>query len=1588
MLHGTVIAPDESQFAVSTSKFSGIATGPAAAGGDVVVIPDAFLLFNCEFVRDGDDLKLVGADGRNHTVPDYFKGDKHATLATAQGARIPAEVIDALAGGQREQYAQAGAQPGTAEAIGKVATVAGNATIVRNGVAVTVNAGDIVLKNDVLRTGGDGALGVTFNDGTTFSLSANAQMSVNEFVYQDGGANNQAVFNLVRGSISFFASQVAKTGDMKVSTPTATMGIRGTTVVVDITVNTQTGNIGQVQIKLYADANGNVGRVEVFSTTGTLLGTLTATATGFVVTPGQTQPLDAQQVSQQDAARDLALLQQLFNSTNIGNQLLQQGGPQDPQNPNPNTNGSNGSGTSQNVIVTLNQTQNDNGTTTTTITDVVINPPSGSTGSDGTPQQPTVIDTGNVPPIVETQQGDGSENIVGTPDVDIIFAGGGNDTVSGLAGDDQIFGEDGNDVLYGGQGNDVLTGGAGNDTLDGGADSDTANYASTTQGVIVNLAEGTATGGDIGTDTLIDIENVTGGSGGDLITGTAGANVLDGGGGHDQIDGGGGDDTVYGGEGNDTIFVHDNGDWSVDGGAGIDRIVLVGDVDIVDDETEMLLGEGEEPLDGDEQDDGPHASNVEIIDMNTTHANTIDIDARDLAEMNDAGVVRVLGSPGDVLNVNGGNEDWQPDGYWRLVESGVEYEDDDATPGVLFNKYEFVSYEGEDEEEVVLATVYVQQGIEINIEAEHEVPTGTVGYYEIASGNPENNLDDPIVNVGLEAIPVYALSQNELDSIGILFITNESNDHYGAEFLNAQSRIDAFVQNGGILILHDRFVEDAESVLPGGAGIDIDRLFNPGTQIEIVDDYGPIANGPGGQINDASLDGGNYSDHCHADRDTLPEGAIVLLTTNNPDEVVTFAYQYGSGWVIYSTIPLDFYLDGSGWPAGNMRIYAENLLAWAASLQNTAPETDDTAASGGEDMEIAVGLSGYDAEDDEITTFRITELPEDGNLYARDFSGLLSWLDEGDIIDVSSHTLVFVGAPDWSGVTTFEYAGIDSDGVEDQTPAQAVVTVEPVDDAPDGWGGYAYGYEDDTLVGGLAQATDIDTPSGNLVFSLWLGEDGQLQNGGALYGSVSMNADGTFQYVPNANFTGTDYFQFVVFDGNSWSTPDQIAVDIYPVNDLPETDDVTASGRAGMPIEVDLSGDDDLDSYSNGQVTSFRIDTLPENGTLYRNDHSTGFDALSVGDIVSEWDDIVFVPAAGFSGTTEFAYSAQDNDNTFDETAATATITVTPPVIATVLTDDGFDMGSIVPAIVGESILLDIGEDALDPYELGDGILLSYEGRIYAIPTTNLEIEDGENPGEPTLIGGTITGLHIIDEETGEWLLSVDGFEIDAAAMQAAIQYYDGTGGHEGGDMSQVEDLLGAQAMSITGGAGPDILGGTAFNDIIDGGGGADLIDGDDGDDLIIVRDNSAWTVSGGDGVDTLRFDGDFNLPGEGGEGGQYEDQEVTGVEIIDLGSATSNNVTIDAGSIWEMSQGLHYNFGPMRVMGGQGDSITLVPIAGEYFGTWVDEGEVGSFDDGYTGDAVFNEYAFYDANQNLITNVYIQQGLVASMGGGFNPYG
>lgn len=140
--------------------------------------------------------------------------------------------------------AQPTVQNSPSKPIGRVVTAAGSVTIEHaSAVVVQANApdqashpkvGDLVYLGDVVQTGADGRVGINFTDGSSFNLSSSARMALTEFVYDPNGRSNSTLFNLTKGTFTFVAGNIAKTGDMKIDTPVATMGIRGTTPHIEI----------------------------------------------------------------------------------------------------------------------------------------------------------------------------------------------------------------------------------------------------------------------------------------------------------------------------------------------------------------------------------------------------------------------------------------------------------------------------------------------------------------------------------------------------------------------------------------------------------------------------------------------------------------------------------------------------------------------------------------------------------------------------------------------------------------------------------------------------------------------------------------------------------------------------------------------------------------------------------------------------------------------------------------------------------------------------------------------------------------------------------------------------------------------------------------------------------------------------------------------------------------------------------------------------------------------------------------------------------------------------------------------------------
>ena len=224
-----------------------------ARGDGEVVVPDAHLLFSGTFRRAGPDLWIEG-DGARALLPDYFAHETGATLLSLDGARLGPDTVRALSGMDSPwQVAQAGGAVGPIE-IGTVKALSGTATVQRGGALQPLGSSEPVYRGDVIETGAGSSLGIILRDNTVFSLSAGARMVMNELVYDPARTDNSMAVSLVQGTFVFITGQVATSGTVAITTPVATMGIRGTTPIVKLSTLDGSG-----EFSIAADPGGPVG---------------------------------------------------------------------------------------------------------------------------------------------------------------------------------------------------------------------------------------------------------------------------------------------------------------------------------------------------------------------------------------------------------------------------------------------------------------------------------------------------------------------------------------------------------------------------------------------------------------------------------------------------------------------------------------------------------------------------------------------------------------------------------------------------------------------------------------------------------------------------------------------------------------------------------------------------------------------------------------------------------------------------------------------------------------------------------------------------------------------------------------------------------------------------------------------------------------------------------------------------------------------------------------------------------------------------------------------------------------------------------
>jgi hypothetical protein len=121
-------------------------------------------------------------------------------------------------------------------AIAQIKKVSGQAAIQRSGKRLPANIGDPLFEKDVVETGADGALGITFIDNTVFSAGPNSQITLDEFRFDSNNFQGAMLADMRQGSLAVVSGDITRStpGAMKIKTPTAILGVRGTTFAVQV----------------------------------------------------------------------------------------------------------------------------------------------------------------------------------------------------------------------------------------------------------------------------------------------------------------------------------------------------------------------------------------------------------------------------------------------------------------------------------------------------------------------------------------------------------------------------------------------------------------------------------------------------------------------------------------------------------------------------------------------------------------------------------------------------------------------------------------------------------------------------------------------------------------------------------------------------------------------------------------------------------------------------------------------------------------------------------------------------------------------------------------------------------------------------------------------------------------------------------------------------------------------------------------------------------------------------------------------------------------------------------------------------------
>ena len=317
------------------------------------------------------------------------------------------------------------------------------------------------------------------------------------------------------------------------------------------------------------------------------------------------------------------------------------------------------------------------------------------------------------------------------------------------------------------------------------------------------------------------------------------------------------------------------------------------------------------------------------------------------------------------------------------------------------------------------------------------------------------------------------------------------------------------------------------------------------------------------------------------------------------------------------------------------------------------------------DTPVAVADSYSVEEDDTLSVAAVAgvlanDTDADGDALT---AQLVSLPTHGAVTLSADGSFVYTPNANFNGTDAFTY--LANDGGLTSGAATVTLTIGSVADTPAAMADSYSVDEDDTLsvaavAGILANDTDAD---GDALTAQLVSLP--------THGAVTLSADGSFVYTPNANFNGTDAFTYLANDGGLTSDTATVTVIVNHVNSPAQAMDDAYTVNEDSILAVDavfglLANDTDLD----GDVLSAVLFDPPDHGQLSLNDDGS----------------LTYTPDADFNGIDTFSYQADDGVVASNTAIVTVDVVAVDDTLAVALPAEFSNAANVAARTVGETI--------------------------------------------------------------------------------------------------------------------------------------------------------------------------------------------------------------------------------------------------------------------------------------------------------------